>query len=103
MTDAERQRIVDLTKQQTMSTVTDTSNYYAKSTTFGIDWHCPHTTKERAIERAQWFVNEWTKVGVEASVRVYYRNGEPVADFSSAIHQSQCRILNPIEVSTVKR
>lgn len=65
--------------------VTDTYLYSAKSTTFGIEWRHPLTTKENAFERAQWFVGEWAKIGVEATARVFYRDGSPVADFSASV------------------
>lgn len=76
----------------------DSNNYFAKSTTFGIDWKVPHSTKEAAFEKAQWFVNEWAKIGVEASARVFYRDGSPVADFKSSVLDRACTILNHIEV-----
>lgn len=76
----------------------DDCNYFAKSTTFGIEWRHGHTTKEKAFERAQWFVNEWAKIGVEASARVFYRDGSAVADFSCSIPECRVQILNHIEV-----
>lgn len=66
--------------------------YFVKSTTFGIDWRYPQTTKEKAFERAQWFVGEWAKVGVEATARVFYRDGSPVADFSASVHEDRIRV-----------
>ena len=82
----------------------DLQNYCAKSTTPGIEWRWGHTTKEKAFERAQWFCDEWKKNGVDATARVFYRDGSPVADFrAGAVVKWTQQIVDPPAMENSRR
>lgn len=57
---------------------TDSTCYFAKATKPALEWKTAPTTRAKAHEAAQQYVNDWSANGLKVEAGVFFRDGSIV-------------------------